>query len=145
MCREPVGDVDVGVALGQRCRQQGELAGHHKGLGFQAYGNVARDHTKAPRPAPHRLGQRSVVVARHEDPSPGEALHCVEEPTDRLVSHRLGVKHVAGDQDGIDTTIGRDTGQSLYHGKAGLEQRSRIVRLKLSEHSADLPVGRMQN
>lgn len=133
------------MALGQGCRQQGELAGHHNGLRFQAYDNVVRDHSKAPRPAPHRLGQRSVVVARHEDPSPSEALHRVEEPTDRLVSHRLGVKHVACDQDGIDTAIGRDTSQSLYHGKAGLEQRSSVVRLKLREHSTDLPVGRMQN
>jgi hypothetical protein len=35
------------------------------------------------------------------------------------------------------------TSQPLYHGKAGLEQRSRVVRLKLREHSADLPVGCM--
>ena len=133
------------MALGQRCRQYGELAGHYNGLGLQANHNVARDHIEAPRSAPYRLGQRRVVVARHEDPGPGEALHRVEEPPDGLVRHRLGVKHVACHQNGIDSAIGRDSGQLFNHGKTGLKQHSCVVRLKLREHPADLPVGRMQN
>lgn len=99
---------------------------------------------QALRPRPDRFRQRCIVVARDQDPRAGEAAQCCEQATDHPVADRLGVEHVARDEDCVNSAICRECRDFLDDEGARLGQQCGVVRIEMGVAPANLPVGRVQ-